>query len=207
MQIVEREGTGIKAATSKNFKLGKLTAVVAVSFSLCAGLFLNAHASQTIVTLDSCNKVSIGVGVDGQLLVGSSELVSGYALIELQPYKSESGSVISAAGEGTGSPGSVIQANGPLGDSAGEGTGSDSSSGSQVHSAGEGTGIVITATSEQLTQYSTNGSWGVAELAINDNNGADIVIYRYWQEAFTEQEVISNVAVSGLASGSGCDRK
>ena len=216
MRIVEREGTGIKPVCSQTLKTLGIAMVAAI------GLAGQVHATPATVTVSDCGTLSVGIAADGQLLVGNAALESGYAVVGLQVYSGDDGAQIFAAGEGTGltdedtnaaGEGTGIDAagEGTGVNAAGEGTGGEADdTAPETNAAGEGTGLADTELQINAAGEGTGNPeavWGWAEIALSSDTTADMIVYRQSQSALTEYSTVSNVAVSGLASGIGCDRE
>lgn len=198
MRIVEREGTGIGPVIKGVIK----PTVLMVSLTLLGATQAQAQVN---VALDSCGAVSVATAQDGQLYVGKGAFeASNYALIKLRTvganvvYAAGEGTGINSAGEGTGAPGEDGSGN-PGTNSAGEGTGDSTDPGPGTNAAGEGTG--------NPQDSGPSNYWGWAEILMTDEQLADVIIYSQATGYMTEQQVYPNVAVSGPASGNGCDRE
>lgn len=212
MRIVEREGTGSRSGM-KSF------ATAAVLGAALCSLSQVALANEVTLAVERCESVSVAIAYQGHLLTGAAALDGSYALIPLVVI-GDAGS-INAAGEGTGnpvvSPGTSAAGEGtgtpvinPGTNAAGEGTGAPGSA-PQTNAAGEGTGL------EEVVVPGTNAAGEgtgnpadliyFAEVLLNDAGGADLMVFEKSIDAVSEINVYSNVAVSGLASGNGCDRE
>jgi len=197
MRIVEREGTGIGSTLNSFVK----PTVLAVSLTLLGATQAQAQVN---VAQDSCGAVSVATAQDGHIYSGKGTAEASYALFGLSPVSDGTvdsageGTGINSAGEGTGAP-SDNDPGGAGTNSAGEGTGETVDPG--TNAAGEGTGA------PQESGSSSTNYWGWAEIVFTGYQNADVIIYSDVDGALIEQEVYSNVAVSGSASGNGCDRE
>ncbi|GAB4185105.1 MAG: hypothetical protein Tsb002_08570 [Wenzhouxiangellaceae bacterium] len=197
MRSVERDGTGIDRTSMKQPRLMLLVSVLAALMTAPA----MAQDGQIQAMHGSSGRVAVTISVDSHMLTGSAVPVDGYALFAVHRINTFVKSnttddpIIFAVGDGTG----VITPNDNPTDmiyAVGDGTGA------QIRAVGDGTGIIPDLSPTPTRQ------WGYVELVFNGCQSADAILYKAGNSGeSSEHTVFPNVAVSGLASGIGCDRE